>query len=419
MTDFIFTREFYNIDFDNFKKNFFNNLQQEVISENFGKGIFDLKNRYKSYLDKSLEISSEIKQKYKNLVICGMGGSSLGAKALCSNNFYDSYHHKLQNKIYFIDNIHYHNLCEFLKILNFNETAFLFISKSGGTIETICQTLFITDYYKDELVNNNSQNLYFLTEDREKNNPLYKIAKEHKREIIEHDKDIGGRYSCFTPVALIPAAFYDIDIKKYLDGALNMIDSFIKKSDKIFAEGVYFLQECQKNDLNIQVSMPYLSRLYHFNYWYNQLLAESVGKNGLGITPLKAIGSVDQHSVLQLFLDGPKDKFFTFLTSDHQKKGNKILVPDYLQDDLQYLNNSKLGDIIYANQESTIKSIKSKNHITRRFNFNDLDETGFGEIMMYFMLETIFYAKILGVSPFGQPAVEEGKIFAKEMLING
>ena len=195
-----------------------------------------------------------------------------------------------------------------------------------------------------------------------------------------------------------------------------MIESFLHKKTDLIAKGVYFLQNCQKNGLNIQVSMPYLSRLYHFNYWYNQLLAESIGKNGLGITPLKALGSVDQHSVLQLFLDGPNDKFFTFLTGNNQNKGNEIIVPDYLENDLKYLSNNKLGDVIYANQEATIKTIKNKNHPIRRFNFDNLNEAGFGEIMMHFMLETIFYAKILKINPFDQPAVEEGKIFAKEIL---
>jgi glucose-6-phosphate isomerase len=418
MVNFTFEQTFYNIDFADFKEDYFNNLQQEIINQNKNKGIFDLPNRYQSYLKKSLEISNEIKSKYKNLVICGMGGSSLGAKTLCGNNFYDAQHHKFQNKIYFIDNIHYHNLCEFLKILDFDKTAFLFISKSGRTIETICQTLFITDYYQNKLKNNESENLYFLTENRIENNPLFKIAKKHNRKIIDHDQDIGGRYSCFTPVALIPAAFYEIDIKKYLDGAFNIIFNFINKTDNLITKGVYFLQQSQKKNLNIQVSMPYLSRLYHFNYWYNQLLAESIGKNGLGITPLKAVGSVDQHSVLQLFLDGPKDKFFTFLTSNHQNKGNQIIVPNYLKSDLKYLENNRLGDVIYANQEATIKTIKNKNHPIRKFNFDNLDESGFGEIMMYFMLETIFYAKLLNVNPFDQPAVEEGKIFAKETLIN-
>lgn len=417
MPNFTFSQKFFNHNFNDFDSEFFSKIQQDIIKSNKNKGIFALKDRKERYLSKSLEISDEIKSKYQNLIICGMGGSSLGAKALCGNNFYDSYYHKSKNKIYFIDNIHYYNLCEFLKILDFDKTAFLFISKSGRTIETICQTLLITQYYKEQIADNNAENLYFLTENREEKNPLYKIAKKYNRKIIEHDQDIGGRYSCFTPVSLIADAFYNIDIEQYLDGAVAMLEDFISGGNLV-QKGVYFLQKCQEKNLNIQVSMPYLSRLYHFNYWYNQLLAESIGKNGLGITPLKAIGSVDQHSVLQLFLDGPKDKFFTFLTSNHQNKGNDIIVPDYLQLDLKYLDNNRLGDVIYANQEATIKTIKNKKHPIRKFNFDNLDESGFGEIMMYFMLETIFYAKILDINPFDQPAVEEGKILAKKTLIN-
>jgi glucose-6-phosphate isomerase len=285
-------------------------------------------------------------------------------------------------------------------------------------METICQTLLIIEFYKKQLINNNSQNLYFITESGNQDNPLAKIAHAHNREIIEHDKDIGGRYSCLTPVSLIAAAFYNIKIADYLDGAEVLINNFLDSRSDIIANGVYFLQQCQKRHLNTQVFMPYLGRLYHFNYWYNQLFAESIGKQNKGITPLKAIGSTDQHSILQLFLDGPKDKSFTFLTTNNQNKGSQIIVPDYLQEDVNYLNNNKLGDVIYANQESTIKTIKNKNHILRRFDIETLDEFALGQIMAYFMLETIFYAKIIGVNPFDQPAVEEGKIYAKEKLFN-
>ena len=347
-----------------------------------------------------------------------MGGSSLGAKAICGYKFFDLKYSKNNKKIYFLDNIHHQNLQSFLNNIDFNNSAFLFISKSGKTIETICQTLLLIDYYKNQIEENKAQNLYFITESSEDPNPLAKIANNYNRSIIEHDKDIGGRYSCFTSVGLIPAAFYDIDIENYLNGGLTILNEFINHESRLIEDGVYFLQQAQKQNLNIQVSMPYLARLYHFNYWYNQLLAESVGKNGKGITPLKALGSVDQHSVLQLFLDGKRDKFFTFLASDNRDKGNELKVPDYLMNEIDYLNKNKLGDVIYANQESTIKTIANKNHLTRRFDIKELDEYSLGQIMMYFMLETIFYSKIINVNPFDQPAVEEGKIYARNMLLN-
>jgi glucose-6-phosphate isomerase len=414
-----FQQNFFNLDQSNFDSGYFQDLKQQIISQNSQKGIFDLGSRIEKYLTRSLGVAKEIANKYQTLVVCGIGGSSLGAKAICGYKFFDlDYDKKHNKKIHFFDNIYHQNLHNFLETIDFNKTAFLFISKSGKTIETICQTLIITNFYKNQLQKNKANNLYFITQNDKEKNPLAKIADNYQREIIEHDEDIGGRYSCFTPVALIPAAFYDIDIAQYLNGGLDMLNNFLNNKTDLVQKGVYFLQQSQKQHLNIQVSMPYLARLYNFNYWYNQLLAESIGKNNKGITPLKALGSVDQHSVLQLFLDGSKDKFFTFLTANNQNKGSDIKVPNYLNEDLDYLKNNKLGDVIYANQEATIKTIKNKNHLLRRFDIKDLNEYALGQIMMHFMLETIFYAKTINVNPFDQPAVEKGKIYAKEMLIN-
>lgn len=417
-----FKQKFFNLEQANYNQTDFQSIKQQIISDNHQKGIFDLENRSDKYLKQSLEIAGEISNKYQTLIVCGMGGSSLGAKAICGTRFFDIQNsQKTHNKkIHFLDNIHHQNLNDFLQTLNFNKTAFLFISKSGKTIETICQTLLITNFYQEQITVNKADNLYFITEKNNKDqnpNSLAKIANNYQRPIIEHDQDIGGRYSCFTPVALIPVSFYEIDIEKYLSGAKDILNYFINDKTDLVHKGAYFLQQAQKQNLDIQVSMPYLARLYHFNYWYNQLLAESIGKNGQGITPLKALGSVDQHSVLQLFLDGKKDKFFTFLTTSNKNKGDDLRIPEYLQDYLKYLKNNKLGDVIYANQEATIKTIKNKNHLLRRFDIEQLDEYTLGQLMMYFMLETIFYAKIIKVNPFDQPAVEEGKIYAKQILI--
>ena len=409
-------QEYYNIDFEQFDINNFTPIKQKLLQENYQKNIFDINNRAKNYLNNSLEIAQEISDKYQNLVICGMGGSSLGAKALCGTKFFDLNYKKTDKNIYFLDNIHHQNLHEFLQDLPFENTAFLLISKSGNTIETICQALTIIDFYKALLAKNNAQNLYFITQKNLIKNSLAKIADNLKRPIITHENDIGGRYSCFSEVALIGAKFYGFDIEKYLLGGQKIMSNFINSNNDTIEKGVYFLQESQKKQLNIQIAMPYIARLYHFNYWYNQLLSESIGKNNQGITLLKAMGSVDQHSVLQLFLDGPKDKFFTFLTTSNINKGNNLIVPNYLKDNLSYLINNKLGDVINANQEATIKTIIDKNYLTRRFNINELNEYNIGQLMMHFMIETIFYAYTINTNPFDQPAVEKGKIDAKNIL---
>ena len=391
-------------------------LQQEIKQENHNKTIFALATRKNKYSDTAIEIADELRQDYQNLVIFGMGGSSLGGKTLCGFKFFNSYEGSKQKKVFFVDNIHYHNLSIFLKNIDFSNTAFLIISKSGNTIETLCQTLVLLEYYKEELKQNKAKNLYFITEDSD--NPLNKVAQNYNRKIIIHDNDVGGRYSCFTPVSLIPAHFCGIDIKKYLAGGIDILDDFIHASGEQVKVGANYLNYCYEKELKTQVFMPYLHRLYHLTYWYNQLLAESIGKNQHGITPLKALGSIDQHSVLQLFLDGPKDKFFTFLTSNSKDLGDKLIIPNYLKNDLDYFINNKLGDVIHANQEATIATIQSKDNILRKFHFADFDEYSLGQIMMHFMLETIFFAKILNINPFDQPQVEEGKARAREIMRN-
>ena len=416
-----FDQIFFNIDKNILSQKEIINLQHQVISKNSQKGIFALSARKNFYLKKVQSVANEITQNYDNLVVCGMGGSSLGAKAICGSKFFDlSYGEKDNNKkIDFLDNIHHQNLHKFLETIDFANTAFLFISKSGNTMETICQTLLIIDYYKEHIAQNKADNLYFVTEETDANaepNPLAKIAQKYNREVIPHDKDIGGRYSCFTPVALIPAAFYGIDIASYIAGGEAILQGFLQGSSDLVVSGVGFLQYAKAHNFDVQVTMPYLARLYHFNYWYNQLVSESIGKNTQGITILKALGSVDQHSVLQLFLDGTRNKFFSFITTNNQGKGDELKVPDYLTEQLRYLKGRKLGDVIYANQEATIKTITEKGYLLRRFDVKDLDDCVLGQMMMYFMLETILYAKTLDINPFDQPAVEQGKIYAKAML---
>jgi len=387
-----------------------NKIQQKLSAQYTNKNIFSLASRKEQYHDITVKIGQELKENYDNLIIFGMGGSSLGGKTLCGFNFFNLGNENSVKKTFFIDNIHYHNLSAFLKNLDFDKTAFLIISKS------LCQTLILLKYYQAELDKNHAKNLYFISE--ETDNPLTKIAKNYNREIIIHDKDIGGRYSCFTPVALIPAYFCDVNIEEFLAGGVANLENFTKNLTDDVKIGANYLNYCYEKKLKTQVFMPYLHRLYHLTYWYNQLLAESIGKKQHGITPLKALGSIDQHSVLQLFLDGPKDKFFTFLTSDTQNLGDKLHIPDYLKEDLAYFENNHLGDVIYANQEATIDTIKSKNNIVRKFNVNNFNEFGLGEVMMHFMLETIFFAAILDINPFDQPEVESGKVKAREIMSN-
>ena len=287
------------------------------------------------------QISSQIQNKYRKLIIFGMGGSSLGGQALCGTKFYQYLNKNLQTKIIFIDNIHYHHFNIFLEELNYQETAFLTISKSGSTLETLSQILVTKDFFNKEIELYGANNFYFITENT--NNPLQEIAQSLNCNIIPHHLNIGGRYSCFTSVAMIPAKIAGMDLNQYLQGGKNIIDDFLyNKQNSIVFKGATLLHAIAKKGYSNHVFIPYLQRLYQMIYWYAQLSAESLGKNGQGMTPVKAIGSVDQHSQLQLFLDGPKNKFFTFITQSTKNLGNKITVPNNIAK-LDYLNNNKIG----------------------------------------------------------------------------
>ena len=361
------------------------------------------------------EIATEIKSKYKKLIIFGIGGSALGGQALCGSKFYEYFNKDLPVEIIFIDNIHYHNFSIFLEGLDFATTAFLTISKSGGTTETLSQILVTLDYFDKRIKEQGADNFYFLVEDDEEK-PLHKIATSLNRPIIPHSKSIGGRYSCFTAVSLIPAYLAGVDIDKLILGAKNMLDDFLHSENSLVSESGILLHSVMSSNIGSHVFIPYLQRLYQGVYWYAQLLAESLGKDGKGMTPIKALGSVDQHSQLQLYLDGPKDKFFTFITQHTAGIGNKIKVPDNLKQQLDFLDDKYLGDVINANQDATIESLKESGALVREFRFLNFDDESYGQLLMFFMLETILLGYMLDVNPFDQPAVEVGKKKAKAIL---
>ena len=384
-------------------------MQQEVISENKHNGIFALASRKQDYLDISLSVGNEIKDNYANLVIFGMGGSIVSAKLLY---FYQ--HYKLNRfcdhykKVIFFDNLYNNDIISALNKIDFSNTAFLFISKSGNTTEVISQLLLIIDAYQQAILENNAVNFYFITQNND--NPLVKIAQRYCRPIIEHDSDVSGRYACFTPVALIPAVFFGLDIEDYLNQAENLLNDFIKKDTVFLQKNVYFLHKNNKNNNKIHVVMPYYSSLSAFNDWYEQLFSESISKQGNGINILTSIGCTDQHSLLQLFLDGPQDKFFTFIVFDIINN-NIIKVPKYLYDDFAFIDNINISNLININANATISALADKGCAIRKLQLN---ENNLGYLLMYFMLETILYAKLIGINPFDQPIVEITKKLVKK-----
>jgi len=251
-------------------------------------------------------------------------------------------------------------------------------------------------------------------------NALRRLAARFTMRVLDHDPAIGGRYSALSLVGLLPAAIAGLDVAKVRVGAAEVLDAALAADAPDAVESaigaaiaVGLLRE---KGITCTVLMPYVDRLADFGLWFRQLWAESLGKKGTGTTPIRALGTVDQHSQLQLYLDGPRDKMFTLIMLGCADAGARV--PDeFARDDaLSYLAGRTMGDLMEAEQNATAGTLVNNHRPTRIFRLAALDERVMGGLMMHFMLETIIAAHLLDVDPFDQPAVEEGKALTRQGL---
>jgi glucose-6-phosphate isomerase len=364
-----------------------------------------------------------------NVVILGTGGSSLGGQTLTQLAG-----HAVPGlgdvgkgpRLHFMDNLDPDTYTELLDTLPLSTTHFIAISKSGGTGETLMQTAAALSAIKaagleartGELVTGLSEPLK-----GGKPNGLRALLAPYNVPMLDHDPNVGGRYSVLTNVGLLPAAILGLDIAAVRAGAADALAPVLAKKSAAdvppavgAALGVTLAAHRSKK--NVAVVMAYADRLERFAHWYVQLWGESLGKDGKGTTPLGALGPVDQHSQVQLFIGGPRDKFFTVITTDVAGRGPCIDAelakrcgePDFA--------GKSIGDMMGAEGRATADTLVKNGcpvrtlHLDRR-----LDAHGMGELLMHFMLETIITGHLMGVDAFDQPAVEEGKVLAKKYLM--
>lgn len=352
-------------------------------------------------------LAERINQRFKKVVVLGVGGSSLGSKTLTAITKNSA------GKIIFMESIDSCSITKNLENLDLKNTLFLVVSKSGETIETICQTLIIIEKFKQNKIADFSKNFIFITQDQQ--NSIAKIALEIAAEIYSHPQNVGGRFSYLTIVGLLPAAICGLNIFAIRNGAQQVLENFINQEacqnyiTQISAQQLSLFNQGFGNN----VIMPYIDGLKDFTDWYRQLWAESLGKNGFGSTPITSMGTVDQHSQLQLYLDGPKDKFFTFITNQNPKN-------DFTITDLPHcptpFGGKNLNKIVQVEQNSTIEILARQNLPIRILELNQLDETTLSALMMQMFLEAILIAKVKNINPFDQPAVELRKDLAKQYL---
>jgi len=397
---------------DNFFKSYFVNSSKynrniKKTKKVFNSFLIDLKN-YKIPLLESFEkdykfdfSKSVVKKfsKYKNIIVIGMGGSILGTKSI-----YSFLKKSIKKEVFFFDNLDLNLNLKYRKIKNLKNSCFIVASKSGKTIETIINlgTIFSKNLLKNKLII-----ISELTD-----NALMAIANKYNAEIIEHKKFIGGRYSVLSETGMFPAALMGLNLMKFKN-----LKKLIKSKNFIstLIQNVACIYTLISKKINNSVILNYDSNLNDLGYWYQQLVAESLGKKGKGINPILSFGPKDHHSLLQLYLDGPKDKFFTFFNSS--KKENKFKVTqDIIPSNMRFLRNKNLQFIINAQCKATKNIFKLRKIPFRQITFNDKNENELGEIFTFFVLETILLSRLMNINPFDQPAVEQVKIETKKIL---
>jgi glucose-6-phosphate isomerase len=412
-----------------FSQSYFNleNFESELKSKNYlytkkkiiedisSKSFGFLQDIYSNNLEEIINLAKHLRN-FENVLFLGTGGSSLGGKTLVSlkENFFFK---ESQPKIYFLENVDEWSILRLTKKINLQNTALVVISKSGETIETLSQFFFLKNEMKE--IDNFKKKVFIITEN--KKSTLKEIQEEEGFEFYEHKKNIGGRFSVFSLVGLLPASLIGFEISNFREGGKLFLKN-LSKDDEGFFDSHFFsalsLMILYKKNYNISVFMPYSDRLDNLSFWYRQLWAESIGKNKMGITPVNALGTVDQHSQLQLYLDGPSDKFFTFIF-EKQKKSKKKLDCTYGKDkNYHLLHNKSLNNLLVCELKATIETLKQKKKPLRVIELDEINEKVIGSLMMFLFLETIFSCYFINVDPFDQPAVEEGKILTKKLLVN-
>jgi glucose-6-phosphate isomerase len=360
-----------------------------------------------------------------DVVVLGTGGSSLGGQTLAQLAGHAVPGLGLLRpgpRLHFMDNLDPDTFVELLARLPLADTRFVAISKSGGTGETLMQTIAALTAVRAAGLADRIPGLFFgITEPAVagRRNGLRDLLAAHGVAMLDHDPGVGGRFSVLTNVGLLPAAIAGLDIPRVRAGAAAALAPILDgaaSADVPSAVGAALSVALAAAGNPMTVLMAYTDRLDRFARWYVQLWAESLGKDGNGSTPIAALGPVDQHSQLQLFIGGPRDKLFTVVTVGEGGRGPRIDAALAAQAGEPDLGGKTIGDLVAAQGRATAETLARNGCPVRTMHLDRLDEASLGELLMHFMLETIIAAQLLGVDAFDQPAVEEGKILAKRYL---
>jgi len=382
------------------------NKQNRKISNIISGLNKDLNNSRKTInvLSKNFKFNFQVKdlsrfKKFKKIALIGMGGSILGSEAI-----YNFLSKKIKKKIYFFNNLDNEKLLNFKKEIKLRDVLFLIISKSGDTVETLTNSLILN------ILKKNKKNIIIITE--KKNSLLLSITKKLKLFFIEHKQSIGGRYSVLSEVGMVPAHLMGLSINAL---RANILD-FFRGNDKLFLQNsaIKLANILKLKKINNLVFINYSPNLEKFLFWCQQLIAESLGKKGKGFLPIISNVPKDHHSLLQLYLDGPKDKLFYVFSLDEKSK-DKINLGKIINH-RSYLNKKTLNQIKLSQKKALIKAFVKENIPFREFRIGKVDEKVLGKLFAYFIIETIVVGKLVNINPFDQPAVEQVKVYTKKLL---
>ena len=364
----------------------------------------------------------------ETIVFFGIGGSSLGGQTLAQLGGWNipgmaDAAQRGRPRTRFYDNLDPVTLQSALGSFNLAATRFVLTSKSGGTPETLVQALAALAATKDAGLAGRLPELFLgITEPAipGKANGLRALLEAHAIPILDHHPDIGGRYSVFTNVGLLPAMARGLDALAVRAGARHVVSALMAaKSPREFLPALgaaIAVGMARERGVRAQIMMPYADRLGRLGHWFAQLWAESLGKNGQGTAPIAALGPVDQHSQLQLFMDGPREYLVSVVRAPTAGLGPRLSPPLATAAGLGYLAGRTAGDLVAAQAAAVPEALKRAGRPVRVFDLAGLDEPSVGALMMHFMLETILAARLMGVDPFDQPAVELAKVLARERI---
>lgn len=390
-------------------KKAFDILQEEKKSDKVGyytlpTSSLDIIKKLKIY-----EKNNPILATIQNIVVIGIGGSSLGAKAIDS-----MLKHKKSNekKLFFFENSDPINISNTLHSLKKENSLFIVISKSGGTIETISTFKTILHHFKIDLLSDDSKRLITITDN---GSILSQFAATYNIQEFNLPLNVGGRFSVLSSVGIIPLYLAGYDVESLLDGAKKVEQSFFNQENQEILNKACFLYK-NKERYTINVLFAYSNSLEDFSKWYVQLWGESLGKidtnnNKVGLTPIGHIGSVDQHSFLQLIIEGPENKTVTFINIEDFE--NNLQIPNISLKHLEktdFINKKSYSELINAQCDATQQSLIDTQIPTDKISLEKLDEFHCGSLIMYYEILTSLLGAMMNINTYNQPGVELGKV---------